>query len=83
MLMKLYEITTNQFSEDIAKKLLLESIDLGELELYAENLATTLNVRKMEWSLQGPPTIGDERLNKETKKSLEISEKKYLLIDVV
>lgn len=81
MKMKLYEITDNEHSEEIVKKLLLESDDQGELESRAENIATALNILKMEWSLLGLPTIGDEKLNKKIKKSLKISETKYLLID--
>ena len=81
--MKLYEITRNTFLEDTDKKLLFESNDFGELESYAEDLATGLNMKKMEWSLLGTPTIGDKKLNKDVKKCLYISETKYLLIDEV
>ncbi|AUD60378.1 hypothetical protein AYJ58_13185 [Shewanella sp. Pdp11] len=78
--MKLYEITTNEFDEEIDKKL-IESGDLAKLEASAEKIIRTLNITKKNWTCLAGIRIGDEKLIMDRKRSLTISENKYFLID--
>ncbi|MCS6153630.1 hypothetical protein G3465_12070 [Shewanella baltica] len=78
--MKLYEITTNELGEETDQKL-LKTGDLGELESYAENLARSQNIKEIQWSLLGGCLVSDDKMVIDNKRSLYISENKYLLID--
>ena len=82
--MYLYKVTyLNEFLDDESKELLLESDVLTDLENHALEYAKSNNVTNLEWESLGVPTMGDNKLNRDPKKRLNISENEFLLVDVM
>jgi hypothetical protein len=80
----LYKVTyINDLLDEERKEHLLKSEVLSELETYALEYAKNKSVSNLKWDLLGLPTMGDNKLNRDPKKRLKISDKEYLLIDAV
>ena len=80
--MKLHKVTyTNDCLDECETELLLESGDLCELKEYAQNYAKKQSDNSNNWELLGRPTMGNDRIVRDDKQKLHISEKVYLLIE--
>jgi hypothetical protein len=80
----LYKVSyINDLLDEERKEHLLESDVLSVLETHALEYAKNKSVSNLKWDLLGLPTMGDNKLNRDPKKRLNISDKEYLLIDAV